>query len=73
MERGTLYPAWVYHKTEAPRLVNTAEEDAALGPDWSNTPATFAEPDLPVSEGIADAEIAQADEAPKKRGRKSKA
>jgi hypothetical protein len=67
MERGTQYPAWVYHRTLAPRVVTSAAEDDALGPDWSNTPATFAEPaaEPEEEEAIAD--------APKKRGRKSKA
>lgn len=32
------FPAWLYHKTEEPRLVKSREEATALGPDWSPVP-----------------------------------
>jgi hypothetical protein len=32
------FPAWVYHKTEEPKIVKTKEEVLALGPDWSPIP-----------------------------------
>jgi hypothetical protein len=32
------FPAWVYHKTEEPKIVKSKEEVLALGPDWSPIP-----------------------------------
>lgn len=32
------FPAWMYHKTEEPKLVKSREEVLALGPEWSPTP-----------------------------------
>lgn len=36
MERGSIYPSWRYHKTEAPELCRTPERDAEMGDDWSD-------------------------------------
>lgn len=33
------FPKWKYHATEAPALVNTEEEEKALGEGWHNSPA----------------------------------
>jgi len=42
------YPAWRYHRTMPPRLVQTPEEDAGLAPmGWVDTPATFLVPEAP--------------------------
>lgn len=35
------YPKWKYHATEKPRVVNSAKEEAMLGPNWENSPAYF--------------------------------
>jgi len=32
------YPKWVYHETEGSQIVNSAEEEAALGAGWSASP-----------------------------------
>lgn len=40
-----IYPAWRYHRTEEARVVKDAAEDAALGPEWKNTPAAFDAPE----------------------------
>jgi hypothetical protein len=32
------FPAWMYHRTQEPRLVKSKEEVMALGPEWSPTP-----------------------------------
>lgn len=32
------FPSCRYHKTEPPRMVNSPEEDAALGPGWVHNP-----------------------------------
>jgi hypothetical protein len=32
------YPKWLYHRNLAPRIVNGPEEEAALGPEWTETP-----------------------------------
>lgn len=33
------YPKWLYHPTEAPRLVHDPDEQAALGELWVESPA----------------------------------
>lgn len=33
------YPKWVYHRVEAPRVVNDPDEWGALGPGWTESPA----------------------------------
>lgn len=35
------YPKYLYHKTEAPKIVQTKEEHEALGKGWEETPAAF--------------------------------
>jgi hypothetical protein len=49
-----VFPAWLYHRTENPRLVRSSAELEALGPDWADTPAKFAEaaPAAPAIEEI---------------------
>ncbi len=37
------YPKWLYHRTEAAQLVQDPDEQTALGADWAETPAAFAE------------------------------
>lgn len=37
------YPKWLYHRTEAARLVQDPDEQTALGEEWAETPAAFAE------------------------------
>jgi hypothetical protein len=37
-----VFPAWLYHRTENPRLVRSSAELEALGPDWADTPAPAA-------------------------------
>lgn len=45
---GTNYPSWRYHRTEPPRLVDSAEEDSALNADeWRRSPADFADAEAP--------------------------
>jgi hypothetical protein len=36
------YPSWRYHRTEPAVIVNSPEEDDALGSGWADTPAAFA-------------------------------
>jgi hypothetical protein len=38
-----VYPSWRYHKSQEPRLVQNAEEDAKLGKEWADSPAAFEE------------------------------
>ena len=35
------YPKWLYHKTEAPKIVQSKEEHEKLGKGWEETPAAF--------------------------------
>lgn len=35
------YPKVLYHRTEEPRIVNSAEEHARIGAGWAETPAAF--------------------------------
>lgn len=65
-----IYPTWRYHKTEAAKIIETAEEDAALGKGWADTPAAFedksqvkaATPEVDASApDIDDAELSKDD------------
>lgn len=38
------YPAKRYHAKKAPVIVQSAEEEAALGPDWFDSPKKAAAP-----------------------------
>ncbi len=53
------FPKWMYHRTEAARIVDDPAEQEALGADWAETPAAF---DAPV-------EVEEADE-PKRKGKR---
>ncbi|HXG71324.1 MAG TPA: hypothetical protein VNJ04_12030 [Gemmatimonadaceae bacterium] len=44
-KKAIQYPSWLYHATEPARIVESAEEEAALGPAWSDTPAQADEAD----------------------------
>jgi hypothetical protein len=35
------YPKYLYHRTEAPVIVQDPAEQAALGAGWAETPAAF--------------------------------
>jgi hypothetical protein len=35
------YPKWKYHKTETAKIVNSEEEESALGKGWGDSPADF--------------------------------
>lgn len=35
------YPKWLYHASEAPKIVSTKDEHEALGKGWEETPAAF--------------------------------
>jgi hypothetical protein len=37
------YPKWIYHKTEAAKIVNTEVEHEQAGEGWEETPAAFDE------------------------------
>lgn len=41
------YPTWLYHATEAPVLVQTPEEHAALGRGWHDAPVSGETPEEP--------------------------
>lgn len=60
------FPKWKYHKDKAPVLVQSDQDEAALGAGWVNSPADVvaqgAAPAVPVIESAdirADAPIAQ--------------
>jgi hypothetical protein len=36
------YPKWLYHPTQAPRVVDDEAAHKALGSDWAESPADFA-------------------------------
>lgn len=35
------YPSWRYHASKEPVVALDAESDAALGPEWADSPAMF--------------------------------
>lgn len=37
------YPKWIFHKSEAPKIVNTKEEHDQAGKGWEETPFTKGE------------------------------
>jgi hypothetical protein len=39
------YPAWRYHATKPPVIVQNEEESDRLGDEWADTPAAFSEKD----------------------------
>ena len=39
------YPAWRYHASKPPVIVQTEEESDRLGDEWTDTPAAFSEKD----------------------------
>ena len=41
------YPKFLYHKSKSPTIVNDADEHAALGKGWEETPAAFEEGEDP--------------------------
>lgn len=48
---------WVYHATEAPRLIERQEQEDTLGDGWADTPAAFVgskPPPAPVTVGDPD-------------------
>ena len=53
------HPKWKYHKTQEARIVQTAADEAALGPDWKDTPAAFIEVAPVVAPTITDAQAAE--------------
>lgn len=44
------FPKWKYHETEPAVIVNTPEEEEALGEGWAETPAAFEAKSEPESE-----------------------
>lgn len=47
------YPRWKYHATKPARIVESAEEEVALGDDWHNTPQEAAAEQAEVDERAA--------------------
>jgi len=43
------YPAWLYCRTGEAKLVRSAEQADALGPDWADSPAAWQAPAPPVA------------------------
>ena len=46
------YPRWKYHDNGKSVIVKNAEEEAALGGGWGNTPAPFAPYKGPRRDGL---------------------
>jgi hypothetical protein len=38
---GTEFPKWKYHEEYEEKVVQSAEEEKALGPEWVDSPAEF--------------------------------
>ena len=55
------FPKWKYHKEKKAVVVNSAEEEEALGKGWADSPADFqAKPAPPVVEEEAEEPAAEA-------------
>ena len=48
-----MFPKWKYHLTKPPVVVNTPDEERALGSDWADSPADF----LKAGINAAEAEV----------------
>lgn len=61
------YPAFRYHRTKAPVVINSPEAEEALGEGWANTPAAFKDeaPEIAVEVEPESESI----DTPKKKGR----
>jgi hypothetical protein len=47
------YPKFLYHATEAPRIVGSVDEEKALGHGWANSPAEHGVITCPSTEQMA--------------------
>lgn len=56
------FPKYLFHATERPRLVQTAEQQAAMGPDWFESAGEAKA--AAEAKAIADAAAAAGDPAP---------
>lgn len=69
------YPKWIFHKTEAPKVVNTKEEHDQAGKGWEETPAAFdKKPDAKVKKqeaGKDETEVGATSENPDPSGEAS--
>lgn len=71
MKRGSIYPSWRYHATEPPVLCQSADQDDALGADWSDEDIRQAGVEEKARLAEAGSEpVAAATPQPKKTGRK---
>ena len=43
------YPKWKYHATEQPVVVESAEQEEALGKEWADSPAAFEKKAAPAT------------------------
>jgi hypothetical protein len=62
------YPTWRYHASLPARIVNGPEEDAALGPEWADTPAAFQQQPEQDAQSNDEGEPQGDDLVPLKRG-----
>jgi hypothetical protein len=75
-----VFPTWRYHRTHDPKVVHSADELAALGGEWKDSPAAFmveAPIEAPQEQEAIEPEASEQspqamDPAKPKRGRKPK-
>lgn len=62
-----MFPLWLYHKSEDPKLIQTQEEFDALGEGWEESPAAFGKESHPAQKVSkeAQAEAPKEESAPK--------
>lgn len=85
MAEEKVFPSWRYHKSEPAVVVNSEEEEQALGKGWADSPAAFEEKksakadtpvgatsDSPAPEAGPMVEAPQAEEAKPAKSSKSK-
>lgn len=64
------YPRWRYHQEKEARIVYSAEQDAALGQGWVDSPADFKPIEAPAPIGAAVPATESHIELTKKRARR---
>lgn len=70
------FPAFMYHRKESPRIVQSPDELAELGSEWRDTPAAFynVAPEAPVApavKSVVDSVVTESLKRPRGRPRKN--
>lgn len=57
------YPKWIYHKTEAPKVVNSKEGHDQAGKGWEEAPFAQDQEQVPTKEEQTETEVGSTKES----------